>query len=317
MEFKDYYATLGVGKTATQKEIKQAFRKLARKYHPDVNPGDANAERMFKELNEAHEVLSDPAKRAKYDELGANWRQYENQPPGGAPGGAWSSSSGGFRTMTPEEMRDLFGDEDPFSDFFKQFFGGGVSGGTGRRARTPRARRGQDVEADLDLTLEEAFQGTSRRLQMQGPGAAPPVEVRIPRGVGDGSRVRVSGKGAPGVGSAPPGDLFINVRLVPHPRFERRGDDLHARVPIPVTTAVLGGSLDVPSISGGTLRLKIPPGTQNMQVFRLKGHGMPQPGKPDVRGDLYVTTEAELPRQVSARQRELYEEIAKLESTTS
>jgi DnaJ-class molecular chaperone len=323
MEFKDYYATLGVTKTATDKEIKQAFRKLARKYHPDVNPGDKQAETRFKELNEANEVLGDPAKRKKYDELGANWRMYEqaaaqgganpfgdqwNVNPGGAPGG--------FRTMTQEEMEEMFGDANPFSDFFTTFFGGGLGGtetrrGGGSRART-RQRPGRDVEHEIELTLEDAFHGATRRLSLKHDGHARTVDVRIPAGVTDGSRVRVAGEGEHGTGGAQSGDLYLRVRLVPHPEFERKGRDLYVKVPAPVTTAVLGGEAEVRTLSGKTVRLRIPAATQNGQVFRLKGYGMPTVGKPADTGDLYARVEVQLPTTIAAEEREHWEALARL-----
>jgi DnaJ-class molecular chaperone len=325
MDFKDYYATLGVAKSATDKEIKQAYRKLARKLHPDVNPGDKTAEAKFKEINEAYEVLGDPDKRKKYDELGANWRMYEQQAqqPGGGP--AWSVNfggggpgTGGFRTMTPEEMRDLFGDEDPFSDFFKTFFGGAASGGAGRRPRgaRSRARQGRDVEQEIELSLEDAFNGAMRRLSIKHDGHARSVDVRIPAGVGDGSRVRIAGEGEPGAGGASSGDLYLRIRLQPHARFERRGRDLYESIPLPLTQAVLGGEAEVATLAGRPLRLKIPPTTQNGQVFRLKGHGMPAVGKPDARGDLYATVQVQLPKQLTEEQKKLFEELAKLEKNT-
>ncbi|HEY7789262.1 MAG TPA: DnaJ C-terminal domain-containing protein [Vicinamibacterales bacterium] len=325
MDFKDYYATLGVGKTSSDKEIKQAYRKLARKHHPDVNPNDHAAEAKFKEINEAYEVLGDPEKRKKYDELGANWRMYEQQAqqPGGGPawsvnvGGGAGPGAGGFRTMTPDEMRDLFGDEDPFSDFFKTFFGGAAAGGAGaRRPRggRSRARQGRDVEQEIDLTLEDAFNGTMRRLSIKHDGHARSVDVRIPAGVGDGSRVRVAGEGEPGAGGAAAGDLYLRIRLQPHPRFERRGKDLYEPLALPLTQAVLGGEAEVATLSGRPLRLKIPPTTQNGQVFRLKGHGMPAVGKPDTRGDLYATVQVQMPKHLTAEQQKLFEELAKLET---
>jgi DnaJ-class molecular chaperone len=333
MDFKDYYSTLGVAKTATEKEIKQAYRKLARKHHPDVNPGDKAAESRFKELNEAYEVLGDPPKRKKYDELGANWRMYEQAGAGagaggpyGAPdpqGGAWNVGgggprSGGFRTMTEEEMREMFGDADPFSDFFHTFFGGAPAGedAGGRRSRGARgrgARAGRDVESEVELGLEDAFRGTTRRLSMTHDGHAKTVDVRIPAGVGDGSRVRVAGEGEQGVGGGKPGDLYLRVRLSQHPQFERKGRDLYTRVPVPLTAAVLGGEADVPTLSGKPLRLKIPPSTQNAQVFRLKGHGMPAVSKTDQTGDLYATVDVQLPRDLTPEQRGHFEALQKLE----
>jgi DnaJ-class molecular chaperone len=323
VEFKDYYSTLGVSKTASEKEIKQAFRKLARKYHPDVNPGDKASEAKFKEVNEAYEVLGDPAKRKKYDELGANWRMYEQA---GAAGGAGSpfgaqwnvnvggGPGGGYRTMTQEEMEDMFGGGSPFSDFFTTFFGGGgFEGGaqSARRGRT-RQRAGRDVEHVIELTLEDAFQGTTRRLALKHDGQSRTVDVRIPAGVGDGSRVRVSGEGEHGVGGAAAGDLYLRIRLAAHPVFERKGRDLYVRVPLPVTTAVLGGEAEVQTLAGRPARLRIPPLTQNGQVFRLKGFGMPAVGKADNKGDLYGRVDVQLPTQLTAEERAHYEALAKL-----
>jgi DnaJ-class molecular chaperone len=341
VEFKDYYATLGMAKTATEKEIKAAYRKLARKHHPDVNPGDKGAETRFKEINEAYEVLGDPEKRRKYDELGANWRMYEQaqqqgQPfPGGSPfgggfggfgggggggeGGAWTinmGGPGGSRSMSEEEMRDMFGTDDPFSSFFHTFFGGGGPGAgeaRGRTGRGPRPAKGRDVESEAELTLEEAYHGAMRRVSITLGGHARSVDVRIPAGVKDGSRVRAAGEGEAGSGGAGSGDLFLRVRIKPHPVFERKGDDLYVKVPVPVTTAVLGGEAHVPTVSG-SVRLKVPETTQPGQIFRLKGHGMPVVGKPEVKGDLFATADVQLPRSLSADQRRLWEQIRNSES---
>jgi DnaJ-class molecular chaperone len=328
MEFKDYYQTLGVTKSASDKEIKQAYRKLARKHHPDVNPGDKSAEAKFKEINEAYEVLGDPEKRKKYDELGANWRMYEQaqqagqgyagNPFAGAGGGTWNinmGGPGGYRTMTEEEMRDLFGNEDPFSDFFRTFFGGGGAqepGTRGRQARAPRTQKGRDIEHEVELTLEEAFHGATRRISIKQGGHARSVDVRIPPGVKDGSRVRAAGEGESGSNGGAAGDLYLRVRIRPHPIFERDGNDLRTKVAVPVMTAVLGGEAQVPTITG-SVRLKIPETTQSGQVFRLKGHGMPSVGKPDQRGDLYATVEVQLPRSLTKEQRQHWETLAKLE----
>jgi DnaJ-class molecular chaperone len=327
MEFKDYYQTLGVAKSASEKEIKQAYRKLARKLHPDVNPGDKSAEARFKEINEAYEVLGDSDKRRKYDELGANWRMYEQAQQQGQPwpgaesagfgGQAWNinmGGPGGYRTMTQEEMQDLFGNEDPFSDFFRTFFGGGGEreGGRPRAGRAPRRQKGRDIEHEVELTLEEAYHGATRRISIKQGGHARSVDVRIPPGVKDGSRVRAAGEGETGSNGGASGDLYLRVRIRPHPVFERRGNDLHTRVSVPVTTAVLGGEAHVPTITG-SVRLKIPETTQNGQVFRLKGHGMPVVGKPDERADLYATIDVQLPRALTREQKQQYEALARLE----
>jgi curved DNA-binding protein len=320
VDFKDYYATLGVAKTASDKEIKQAYRKLARKHHPDVNPGDKSAEMRFKEINEAYEVLGDPDKRRKYDELGANWRMYEQAEQHGQPwpGGAGynvnvGGAPGGFRTMTEEEMHDLFGNEDPFSDFFRTFFGGGGREGARPRAgRASRTQKGRDIEHEVDLTLEEAFHGATRRISIKQGGHTRSVDVRIPAGVKDGSRVRAAGEGEAGSSGGAAGDLYLRVRVRPHPVFERKGDDLHARVGVPLTTAILGGEAQVPTISG-SVRLRVPETTQNGQVFRLKGHGMPAIGNSHHRGDLYATIDVQLPRSLTKEQRQHYEALSKLE----
>ena len=326
MEFKDYYQTLGVAKTASDKELKQAYRKLARKHHPDVNPGDKKAEAKFKEINEAYEVLGDQEKRKKYDELGANWRMYEQAGaaggrPGGGPGGqagGWNvhfggdAGGGGFRTVTQDDLHGMFGDD--FSDFFHQFFGGRGAGARtgaagGQRARA--SRRGRDVEQEIELTLEDAFRGATLQLSMTHNGQAKVIPVRIPAGVGDGSRVRIAGEGELGAGGAAAGDLYLQIRLAPHPKFERKGKDLYSHVSIPLTTAILGGEADVPTLSGKTLRLKIPAFTQNAQVFRLKGHGMPTVNKPDETGDLYATASVQLPHDLTEEQRQHVEALAK------
>jgi curved DNA-binding protein len=327
MDFKDYYSSLGVAKTATQKEIKAAYRKLARKHHPDVNQNDKGAEGRFKEINEAYEVLGDPEKRKKYDELGANWRQYEQaQAQGGAGGfggfgGGFNPGQGqsaGYRTMTQEEMNDLFGGGGhPFSDFFETFFGGGGAGqpgGAQGRARggRARARQGRDIEDELELSLEDAYNGATRRFSIQHDGEARTVDVRIPAGVNEGSRVRVAAEGERGAGGGQAGDLYLRIKLAPNAQFERKGRDLYTRVAIPLTTAVLGGEADVKTIAGKSLRLKIPPTTQNGQIFRLKGQGMPVNGKKDEHGDLYATADVQLPREITPEEREHYEALRRL-----
>ena len=330
MDFKDYYSTLGIAKTASQKDIKAAYRKLARKHHPDVNQGDKSAEGRFKEINEAHEVLGDPDKRKKYDELGANWRQYEQagaQGGGGSRtgprGGGWNvdfgGGQGGGRTMTQEEMNEMFGGSHPFSDFFETFFGGSRQAGEPQqgRARGARgarsARAGRDVEQEIELSLEDVHSGAMRRFSIQHDGEARSVDVRIPAGVGEGSRVRVTAEGERGSGGAKSGDLYLRIRLAPNAQFERKGRDLYTRVPITLTTAVLGGEADVKTLGGKSLRLKVPPTTQNAQVFRLKGHGMPVTGKPEEHGDLYATVDVQLPRDLTPEQQTHFEALQKLE----
>ncbi|MBF8300243.1 MAG: hypothetical protein HW394_613, partial [Acidobacteria bacterium] len=230
--------------------------------------------------------------------------------------GAGSGSAGaGFRTMSQEEMEGLFGDAHPFSDFFTAFFGGGEPGTAdarrGSRGRG-RPRAGRDIEHEIELTLEDAYHGALRRMALTRDGPARTVDVRIPAGVEDGSRVRIAGEGEHGVGGASAGDLFLRVRLGPHPEFERKGRDLYARVPLPVVTAVLGGEAEVRSLAGAPVRLRIPPLTQNGQVFRLKGYGMPKVGHPKEKGDLYARVEVQLPTEISPAEREHYEALATL-----
>jgi curved DNA-binding protein len=245
---------------------------------------------------------------------------------GGAPGGfggeggAWTinmgGAPGGYRTMTEDEMRDMFGTENPFSDFFNAFFGGGGAAAgepRTRSTRAPRAQPGRDVEHEIELTLEEAFHGATRRISIKQAGHARTVDVRIPAGVKDGSRVRVHGEGEAGATGGTSGDLFLRIRVKPHAIFERKGDDLYTKVALPLTTAVLGGEAQVPTMSG-SVRLKVPETTQPGQVFRLKGHGMPLAGKTDTRGDLYATADVQLPRTLNKEQRAHFEELRKLDT---
>jgi len=294
MEYKDYYRILGVAKTATEKEIKAAFRKLARKHHPDVNPGNKEAEARFKEINEANEVLGDKEKRKRYDELGANWNAFGREAPQGRP---WPG--GGVRV----DFEDL-GGAGGFSDFFRTFFSGGGGGfGGGEEAFSPAS----DAEGEVDLTLAEVFRGTTREVRVDGTRRR--VEVKIPPGVREGSRVRVAGEGGRGAGGRR-GDLYLRVRVAPDPTFERKGDDLQTTLRAPLTAAVLGGEAQVPTLEG-SVGIKIPAGTPAGQVFRLRGHGLPKLGVTGERGDLLATLAVELPRTLTDRQRELFEELRK------
>lgn len=326
MEFQDYYAVLGVPKNAPDKDICAAYRKLARTYHPDVNPGNKEAEERFKRINEAYEVLSDPEKRKRYDELGERWQDYERwqqaQQAAGTrtgPGDFFTWFGGqappgagqGYREARAEDFRDIFGDEHPFSDFFDAFFGGGRA--AGRRTAGPRA--GQDLEQPVEVALGEAYRGATRLLTIQMPsGQTRRLEVKIPPGVDDGSRVRIAGQGLPGRDGGPPGDLYLVVSVRPDPRFERRGSDLHHRLSVPLATMVLGGEVHVPTPDGRTLALTIPPGTQDGRVFRMRGQGMPRLAATGQRGDLLVEAHVRLPERLTARQRGLVEELAHLEA---
>ena len=327
MEFKDYYQTLGVAKSATEKEIKAAYRKLARKYHPDVNPGDKAAEAKFKEINNAYEVLSDKDKRKKYDKYGDKWQyadQFEEAERQQAQYRQYPSGGGGGQSF------QFGGDIGGMDSIFDELFGKGRGGGFSRQARP---RRGQDLETEVEVTLEEAFSGTARTISLQaqepcaschGTGQIANVacsvcrgagfvngvkrlEVKIPAGVTTGSRVKVTGKGQPSFGGGPAGDLFLIVKVRPHDIFERRGDNLHVTIPVPLTTAVLGGTIEVPTLKS-KLELKIPAETQNGRVFKLGGQGMPHLGKAQ-KGDLLAKVTIVLPEKLSEKEKELFRQL--------
>jgi len=315
MEYKDYYQILGVDKSASKDDIKKAYRKLAREYHPDVNPENKIAGEKFREINEAHEVLSDPEKRKKYDQLGSKWQQYEQS--GGRPEdfnwGQWQSQPGSsytYRTVTPEEFEELFGGAGGYSDFFETLFGqagrratGGASGDREFYYHT-RPRHGRDSEHPIQITIEEAFHGTTRILQWENGRK---IEAKIPRGVKTGSRVRLKGKGEPGSGGGEPGNLYLKINVMPHDRFQRDEDDLKLSIPVDLFTLLLGGHETIASIDR-TVRLDIPAETPNGRVFRLKGVGMPNLKNPDQRGDLYVTVEAALPKHLSEKEKNLVQQ---------
>ena len=300
MDFKDYYEILGVSPNADEKTIKQTYRKLARQYHPDLNPGNQEAEEKFKSINEAYQALSNAEQRKKYDELRAQYQRWQQT--GGQPRDFnwqnWTAQPGqqaDVRYATAEDFEDIFGEASPFSDFFTSIFGqtpGSAAGGG--RARTRAPRKGQDVEAEIDLSLEEAARGTTRTLQV----GERRIEARIPAGVRTGSRVRLAGQGGPGGGGAPAGDVYLVVRLLPHPDFELDGDDLHSKVPVDIYTAVAGGEVRVNTLDRPVM-LKIPAMTQSGQSFRIRGKGMPKKGDPKNRGDLYARVNLALPENMT------------------
>lgn len=301
MAYIDYYKILGVDKSATQDDIKKAYRKLARKLHPDLNPDDKEAEKKFKELNEANEVLSNPENRAKYDKYGENWkhgeeyekarqqqRQYQQQNYGGS----------GFSGAD-------FGEGEDFSDFFQSMFGGS-GGGFGRNSRGSSSGKfkGQDVHAELNLNLKDAAETHPQTFEINGKK----VRITIPAGVYDGQQIKLKGHGNPGFNGGPNGDLYITFNIPADPAFERIGDDLKTKVSIDLYTAVLGGDVKVNTLNG-SVSLKVKPETQNGTTVRLKGKGFPVYKKEGQSGDLFVTYEVKLPTHLTDKQKELFEQL--------
>jgi curved DNA-binding protein len=310
MEYKDYYQILGVERNASQDEIKKAYRKLARQFHPDVNPGDKAAEERFKNINEAYGVLSDPQKRGQYDQLGASWNQWRTK---GAPGGfedfarQWfgQSGSGAGGQTQYVNLDELLGQGGGLSDLLGALFG--MSGGRPHTARR-QPRRSRPMEVPVELSLEEAFHGATRKLE-RADGRV--VTINIPPGMCTGSRVRLAGQGAPGGEGAPPGDLYLDVKVQPHPVFHPEGNNLRRELDLDLYIAVLGGEVSVDTIEG-SVKLKIPAGTGSGKTLRLRGKGMPDPKDPTRRGDLYVVTRVQVPTHLTAQEKQLFEELARL-----
>ncbi|HST23148.1 MAG TPA: J domain-containing protein [Blastocatellia bacterium] len=324
VKFKDYYEILGVKRDATEDQIRQAFRKLARKHHPDVNPGDKSAEERFKEINEANEVLSDSEKRKRYDQLGANWQNgAEFTPPPG-----WSGVNVNY-----EDLGSVFGGGG-FSDFFESLFGGSRSAGQpDPRRRSSRSRaKGQDAEAEMEISLEDAHRGGRHRITLQSVRVCPTcngsgtaggnvcptcrgagqvlspknIDVNIPPGAREGSVIKLSKQGQPGQNGGEPGDLFIKLRIKLHSRFTVSGDDITTEVPITASEAVLGSSIEVPTIDSKA-EMKIPAGSQGGQRLRLKGQGLNKRG--GGRGDLYIRLKIVVPTNPTEREKQLYKEL--------
>ncbi len=320
VKFRDYYEVLGVDRTAKQEEIQRAYRKLARKFHPDVNKAP-DAEDKFKEINEAYEVLKDPEKRQKYDQLGAHWKDGQDfRPPPG-----WETHFDFGRGAGPGQTEFHWGGTGGFSDFFETLFGGargrggpfgGMRGGGSGGASWSQA--GADQEATIRISLEDAFQGATKTITLQSQSVTPDgqlsvqsknYDVRIPKGILNGQKIRLAGQGGEGIGSGPRGDLFLKVEIGPHPLYEVDGRDLILKLPLTPWEAVLGAEVEVSTLSG-PVSLKIPPGTQSGQKLRLKGKGMPHPkGAP---GDLYVVIHIVVPKKPGDRERELFEELQKV-----
>ena len=318
VQFKDYYQTLGVARTATPEEIKQAFRKLARIHHPDVAKNKATGEAKFKEINEAYEVLGDPEKRKRYDELGPNWQDTGGQQAYGA------GPRGGMRGRAPAGGPDFEFDGTGFSDFFESFFGSGRGGGgAGPRRRGPVAmdedeetysQPGNDVEADLLVTLEDAFKGSKRKVTLRRPAQdggedrLNTYEVKIPAGVREAQRIRLAGQGGAGFGGAAAGDLYLRVRLARHPDFTVEGADLNYDLDLAPWEAVLGVAVNIPALDGQT-SLRVPAGTAAGSRLRLRGLGLPREDK--TRGDLYATVHIQVPAKVSDEEKAEWEKLAK------
>jgi curved DNA-binding protein len=300
MEYRDYYKILGISRSASAGEIKSAYRKLAMKYHPDRNPGDKQAEDRFKEMNEAYQVLSDPQKRARYDQLGESYSQWQqNGAPDNFDWGRWTAQNGqpGAQQVN---MDDLFG-EGAFSDFFSAIFGGM---NVGQAVRSRGSRRTPSIQQQVNITLKEAYSGTTRTFQIGNRR----VEVTLPAGARTGTKIRVPAAGPASTGGNS-SDIYLVLNVTGDPVFERDGNDLHTQVTIDIFKATLGGEAEVKTLSGKVL-LTIPQGTQPDQVFRVAGRGMPQLKSPETRGDLYVRVKLQVPRQLSERQKSLLEEAA-------
>ncbi|HEX8990272.1 MAG TPA: J domain-containing protein [Anaerolineales bacterium] len=302
MDYKDYYRILGIERSASADDVRKAYRKLAMQHHPDRNPGNKEAEEKFKEINEAYQVLSDPQKRSRYDQLGSAYSNWQQR--GGTPNdfdwSQWFSGQPGAQTggtrVEYGDLNDLFG-QDIFSDFFRSIFGG-----TGGNAQTSaRTRQAPAYQQPITITLEEAYHGTTRTLQSDERR----IQVRIPAGVKTGSKVRVAGGGPEGV------DLYLIVEVEPDARFERQGDDLRGSATIDLFMAALGGEAEVETMEG-TVKLKIPAGTQPEQVFRLAGRGMPRLKSAHNKGDLFVRVKVRIPRELSEKQKSLLQEAARL-----
>lgn len=319
MDYKDYYKILGVDKKASQDEIKKAYRRLANKHHPDKNPGSKEAEAKFKEANEANEVLSDPEKRRRYDELGSNWKQYQStgsgqggfdwgkyqqQYGGQGYGGQQHSGQQGGQTYYTD-----FGDfgGGGFSDFFEAFFGGSGFNNAGQSKQRGRkmALKGEDIQAELPITLEEAYNGAEKIFELGGQT----IKLKIKKGVPDSHNLKLPGKGNPGSNGGANGDLYVTIKIMKHPLFRREKDDLYMDMPVDIYTAVLGGKLEVTTLKG-KIKVNIPAETDNGKTLRLAGLGMPKYGKDSEYGDLYVKIILQTPKNLTAEEKKLFKKLA-------
>ncbi len=327
MDYKDYYKTLGINKNASQDEIKKAYRKLARKYHPDANPNDKKAEEKFKEVSEAYEVLGDPEKRKQYDQLGADWKKYQQAGAGGAGGagfdfeefmrqqGFGGGGGRGQRTYTTFEgdFEDFFGGGG-FSDFFDAFFGGSGFGGRSRtRGRgfggqqKQHASKGQDLKANLEIGLADAYEGTEKIISVQNQK----LRIKIKPGIQDGQTLRLKGKGGNGMNGIQPGDLLLTINVKDQPGYQRSGNDLYVDMPVDVYKAVLGGQ-NYFQVFGHQFKIKIPAGTQGGTILRLKEKGFPDYNNPSKKGDLLAKVQIKIPKKLSKKEKEYFESLAQM-----
>ncbi|GAA0873127.1 J domain-containing protein [Gangjinia marincola] len=300
MEFIDYYKTLGIAKSASQDDIKKAYRKLARKYHPDLNPGDADAEKKFKEINEAHEVLNDPVKRKKYDEYGKDWQHAEEFEKAKKAQQQQQHAGRGFGGYTYSE-----GGAEDFSDFFSQMFGG-AGGGAGFGRSSSQGFRGQDFNASLQLNLTDVLETHKQTLTVNGKK----IRITIPAGIEDGQTIKIAGYGGEGVNGGPKGDLYITFQILNNTAFKREGSNLYKTYEVPLTTMVLGGEMTVDTLSG-KVKLKLAQATPNGKQVKLSGKGLPKYKQKDAYGDLYITYQVKLPKTLTAEQKKIVEQLAK------
>lgn len=308
MEYKDYYKILGVSKNAPQDEIKKAYRKLAMKYHPDKNPNDKTAETKFKEVSEANEVLGDPKKRKQYDELGSNWKNYQQQ--GGFDWSKYQQQGGQTFYSDSGDFGSAFGSGGGgFSDFFDAFFGGGGFGGQKQSRSRKQIYKGEDIHAEISVTLEEAYKGADKIFEINGQT----IKLKLKKGVAEGQLLKLAGKGYPGEGGGPNGDLLLTIRVQRHPLYSRIDNDLNLDVPVDIFTAVLGGKVDIATFKGKT-KISIPPETSNGKTLRLAGLGMPVYGKENQFGDMYVKIDLQTPKNLSAEELKLFKQLAELRS---
>lgn len=314
MEYKDYYKVLGISKTASQDEIKKAYRKLAAKYHPDVNPDNKQAAQKFKEVAEAYEVLKNPEDRKMYDQMGSDWKQYKRA--GGKSQDynwqEWSQQRGRPRQRTytyqgSPGFEEQFGGESPFSDFFESFFGGGGMGREPRTSRHGMQTKGRDLNAELDVDLHDVYHGSEKSFILNGQR----YKVKVPPGIENGKRLKLKGKGEISPSTGNPGDLYIKLNVLPNPTFRREGDNLHVELTVDLYTAVLGGTIKVPALDE-QFNIRIPPETQQGKTLRLSGRGLPNFKNPSKRGNLYVKLNAKIPENLTEEEKKLFTQLAEL-----